>query len=209
MRLGIYGGTFDPVHYGHLLLAESCRERCCLDQVWFIPAAIAPHKQSRQPTEAAKRIEMLKLATGGHASFRVDEREIHRGGLSYTVDTLAEMHAEDPARQLFFLMGADSLADLRTWKDPQRICELAIPLVVARSGSPAPDVNAIADLVTGERLAEIRNCQVEMPLIDLHSSHIRERVALGESIRYRVPRAVEEYIRTNAIYAPARATGPA
>lgn len=209
MRLGIYGGSFDPVHFGHLLLAESCREQCGLDQVWFIPAALSPHKQSRQPTEATKRIEMLKLAIGGHPDFRADDREVRRGGVSFTADTLAELQAEDPSRQLFFLMGADSLADLRTWKDPGRICELAIPAVVARSGSPRPDLNVLADLVSPERLAEIRKYVVQMPLIDLHSSAIRERVARGHSIRYQVPRAIEEYIRANGLYSTSGTPGSA
>lgn len=205
MRLGIYGGSFDPIHYGHLLLAESCREQCDLDQIWFTPAAIPPHKLERQLTSAQHRLEMLKLATSGNFAFQVDEQEIHRGGVSYTVDTLAELRSEDSSRELFFLMGADSLADLHTWKDPRQICELAIPVVVRRSGAPVPDISVLADLVSAERLEQIRRCQVEMPLIDLRSSGIRARLAQGKSIRYRTPRAVEEYIKSNGLYA----AGPA
>ena len=200
MRLGIYGGSFDPIHYGHLLLAESCREQCCLDQIWFTPAAIPPHKLERQLTSGRHRLEMLKLATGGNEAFRVNDQEIHRGGVSYTVDTLADLQAKDPNRELFFLMGADSLADLHTWKEPKQICELAIPVVVRRSGAAVPDVNVLAEFVSGERLEQIRRCQVEMPLIDLRSSDIRARFGQGKSIRYRVPCAVEEYIKSNGLY---------
>src|SRR5690349_9388812 len=110
MRLGLLGGSFDPVHYGHLILAECCREQCHLDAVWFVPAAIPPHKQNHTLSAAADRIEMLKLAIGGHEAFSVYTGEIDRGGVSYTVDTLQQLHDEQPDRELFFLMGADSLA---------------------------------------------------------------------------------------------------
>src|SRR5262249_55888086 len=130
MRLGLFGGSFDPVHYGHLLLAETCREQCRLDAVWFVPAAVPPHKQARELSSAENRVEMLKLAIAGNEAFSVYQMEIERGGVSYTVDTLEQLHAEDPTRELFFLMGADSLADLPTWRNPRRICELAIPLIV-------------------------------------------------------------------------------
>ena len=112
MRLGLYGGSFDPVHYGHLLLAECCREQCRLDAVWFVPAAVPPHKQDATLSPANQRIEMLQLAIGGHESLAVYRGEIERGGVSYTVDTLEQLHREEPQRELFFLMGADSLADV-------------------------------------------------------------------------------------------------
>src|SRR5215467_14081281 len=99
MRLGLFGGSFDPVHYGHLLLAECCREQCSLDEVWFLPAATPPHKQGRTLTSAAERVEMLELAIGGQPTFRVCRAEIERGGVSYTVDTLAHLAAEDVSRQ--------------------------------------------------------------------------------------------------------------
>ena len=148
MRLGIFGGTFDPVHLGHLLLAEYCREQCRLDAVWFVPAAEPPHKQRTDLTPAERRAEMLQLAIGGHETFSVCTREIERGGVSYTVDTLSELADEDPARSLFFLLGGDSLADLPRWREPRRICQLAMPVVVTRPGSPEPDYNSLAGLVS-------------------------------------------------------------
>jgi nicotinate-nucleotide adenylyltransferase len=200
MRLGLFGGSFDPVHYGHLLLAESCREQCQLDEVWFMPAATPPHKQTHALSSAAQRIEMLELATGGHPSFRVSRIEIDRGGVSYTVDTLAALKADDPQRELFFLLGADSLEDLPNWREPARICELATPIVVSRPAASAVDFNVLAGLTSDERLETFRRSQVEMPLIDLSSSDIRRRVAAGQSIRYRTPRAVETYIQTHGLY---------
>jgi nicotinate-nucleotide adenylyltransferase len=200
MRLGILGGSFDPVHYGHLILAECCREQCRLDAVWFAPAAIPPHKQNNKLSAPADRIEMLKLAIGGHDAFSVYTGEIDRGGVSYTVDTLQQLHDQEPDRELFFLMGADSLADLPTWRQPERICSLAIPAVVRRAGSPEPDDTVLARLMPPDRLALAREHRVEMPTIGLSASDLRRRVAAGQSIRFRTPRAVEKYIEAHGLY---------
>ena len=134
MRLGIFGGSFNPVHYGHLLLAESCREACALDEVWLVPAAVPPHKQGVVLAPAKARLEMLELALAGNEHLRPSSIELDRGGVSYTVDTLARIAAEKPGATLFLLMGADSLADLPTWREPARICSLATPVVVAACG---------------------------------------------------------------------------
>jgi nicotinate-nucleotide adenylyltransferase len=200
MRLGIFGGSFDPVHFGHLLLAECCREQARLDEVWFVPAAVSPHKRQGPAALPSQRIDMLKLATGGHDAFRISTMEIDRGGISYTVDTLDAIHRESPDAELFFLMGADSLADLPTWREPRRICELAIPLIVRRAGAREPDYSALAPLVSPERLEAIRSLRVEMPVIDFSASDLRHRAAAGQSIRYRTPRAVEKYIETQRLY---------
>jgi nicotinate-nucleotide adenylyltransferase len=207
MRLGILGGTFDPVHYGHLLLAESCREACRLDQVWFLPAAIPPHKQQQELTPGAHRVQMIELAIAGHPAFLVVPYEVIRGGVNYTVDTLAHIKQEDPSRELFFLMGADSLGDLPNWKEPARLCELATPIVVRRLGSvldagesEMPEWSGLDRLLSADRVSAIRQQQVPMPRIDLSSSDIRQRVAAGHSIRYRTPRAVEKYIETHWLY---------
>jgi nicotinate-nucleotide adenylyltransferase len=201
MRLGLLGGSFDPVHYGHLLLAECAREQCALDQVWFLPAAVPPHKQDKVLAGAEHRVEMLKLAIGGHEAFGVCMLEIERGGLSYSVDTLEQLQRDDPARELFFIMGGDSLADLPTWHRPERFCELAVPLVVRRAGSPEPDYRVLEPFVSSAKIAVIRELEVKMPLIEISSREIRARVANQQSIRYRTPRAVEEYIRSNGLYA--------
>jgi nicotinate-nucleotide adenylyltransferase len=200
MRLGIFGGSFDPVHYGHLLLAESCREQCRLDRVWLLPAAAAPHKQERRTASARHRVEMLRLALGGHPDIEVNTTEVDRGGVSYTVDTLAEIHAQQPDAELFLLMGADTLEDLPNWRAPRRICELAVPVVVRRAGSAEPAFEALAEVVEPARLKLFRQFQVTMPILELTSTEIRTRVANGQSIRYRTPRAVEKYIESNGLY---------
>lgn len=200
MRLGVFGGAFDPVHYGHLLLAELCREACQLDQVWFLPTASPPHKQHYAVTPAQQRVEMLELAIGGNEHFAVSRLEVDRGGVSYTVDTLAQLKAEAPQRELFFLLGADSLVDLPCWREPERICELAMPIAARRPGAAKPNLNVLAHLVSPERLQEIGRYQVEMPQIGLSSRAIRRRVAAGLSIRYQTPRAVEKYIETAGLY---------
>ena len=200
MRLGIYGGSFDPVHYGHLLLAECCRESLRLDEVWLVPAAVPPHKQDRQRATGKARLEMLELALSGHEQLRASPLEIDRGGVSYTVETLAAIHQQQPAAMLFFLMGADSLHDLPTWREPGRICELALPAVVRRGGAPQPDFSVLGSLVSAQRLEEIKAAQIRMPLIELSSTDLRERAAAGQSLRYRTPRAVEKYIETHRLY---------
>ena len=200
MRIGLLGGTFDPVHLGHLLTAESCREQLSLDEVWFVPAAVSPHKQSQSASPSAARVEMLKLAIGGHPTFRVNEIELARGGVSYTVDTLETIRNQRPDDELFLLLGGDSLADLPTWREPRRICELAVPATVGRPGSPLPNYSLVAELVEPARLAEIERHHVEMPLIGISSRDLRKRVAAGRSIRYQVPRAVEQYIAATGLY---------
>ena len=200
MRLGLYGGSFDPVHYGHLLLAECCREELSLDAVWFLPAAVSPFKTGRTETIARHRVEMLKLALAGHESMNVSTLEIERGGVSYTVDTLAQVREQQPDAELFFLMGGDSLQDLPGWREPARICELAIPVVVPRPDAPPVDYGVLREVVSPERLEEIRRHETPMPQINLSSTDLRSRVAAGKSIRYRTPRAVEKYLETHGLY---------
>ena len=199
MRLGLFGGTFDPIHYGHLLLAECCREQARLDQVWFMPAAVPPHKRHRPLSDAKHRTEMLRLAIGGHDAFRMSLIEIERGGISYTIDTLRQLHREHPTAELFLLLGADSLVDLPTWREPAEILELAAPVVVRR---PAITINwaPLSPLVSTERFAQFTQHVVDMPVVDFSSTAIREAVAAGKSIRYRTPRAVEVYIRSQNLY---------
>jgi nicotinate-nucleotide adenylyltransferase len=200
MRLGIFGGSFDPVHYGHLLLAECCREALALDEVWLVPAAQPPHKQDRRLAPGKARLEMLELALADHDQIQPSAVELSRGGVSYTVDTLETIRQQRPEAELFLLLGADSLRDLPTWRQPQRILELALPVAVRRSGNPEPDYAVLAGLVPPAHLEHIRQLQVEMPLVDLSSTELRRRARLGLSLRFRTPRAVEEYIRAHGLY---------
>lgn len=198
MRLGIFGGTFDPVHYGHLLLAEQCREQCRLDEVWFLPAGTPPHKTGRPISPGSARAEMLELAVAGHDRFKVDRRELRKPVPSFTVETLAELHAEVPDRELFFLMGADSLRDFPAWREPGRILELARLVAVNRADEPVADLRALSAALGDDSALRVQ--LVSIPRVDLSSSDMRRRVAEGRSLRYMTPRAVECYLETHALY---------
>lgn len=200
MRLGIFGGSFDPVHYGHLLLAECCREQRALDRVLFLPTAVPPHKQDCTPSEAGLRAEMLELAIAGNPAFAISRFEVDRGGVNYTVDTLTHFRAEHPDAELFFLMGADMLSDLPHWRSAAQVCQLALPVAVRR-GPAQPDFDCLREITTSERIEQIRRHQVEMPAVAISGTDLRRRVAEGLSIRYRTPPAVEQYILSHRLYA--------
>lgn len=200
MRVGLFGGSFNPVHFGHLLLAECCREQRRLEQVLFLPAAVPPHKLDHQLTSAKARVEMLELAIAGQEAFAVNPYEVDRGGVSYTVDTLRHFRSEHPDLELFFLLGADMLADLPNWREADQICGLASLIVVGRPGIVEPSFDGLSALATPEEIDSIRRRRVEMPQVDLSSTEIRRRVGEGLSIRYQTPRAVEKYIETHRLY---------
>ncbi len=199
-KIGIFGGSFDPVHLGHLLVGEFCREQAQLDEVWFVPVYKAPHKSEGPVASDKHRVEMLKLATWGQSGFQVSDLEIRRGGISYTVDTLEAVKQTQPETQFFFLMGADSLNDFGTWSQPERICQLATPLVVVRGGEKEPQWTVLQNYVEGDLVEIKQRHRIDFPAIDLSSSEIRKRVEEGRSIRFQTPRSVEEYIRTQAVY---------
>ena len=200
MRLGLLGGSFDPIHYGHLLLAECAREQLGLDEVWFLPAAGAPHKQQRRQTGIALRLQMLELATAGNPAFRVSDLEARRGGTSYTVDTLEALHAAESGRELVFLVGADMLNDLPHWRRAERVCELATIAAACRVAAPEPDFDRLLGIAGPERVAVFLRNRFDMPGIELSSSGIRARVADGKSIRYQTPPAVERFISALGLY---------
>lgn len=200
MRLGIFGGSFDPVHVGHLRLAECCRRQAALDRVVFVPAAQQPLKPGGPVAPAADRAAMLRLAVADRPEFDVSTVELDRGGVSYTVDTLRDFAAMHPRAELFFLMGADSLAEFPAWRDPAEICALATPLVVRRAGEPEPDFDALGEVVAPARLAEIRAAAVDMPPAAVSSSAIRAAIAGGGPWRSMVPEAVAQYIDRRQLY---------
>ncbi|TWT31018.1 Nicotinate-nucleotide adenylyltransferase [Posidoniimonas corsicana] len=174
------------MHHGHLALARACRDAAGLDEVWLVPAAVQPHKPHGPVASNEDRLTMLRLATDADPTLRVSDLEIARGGVSYTVDTLRAVHADRPDAELYLLMGADTLADLAKWREPEAIRQLASLLVVHRPGEPLPD---------GEGFTV-----VEMPLSDLSSSEIRRRVAAGESIDGMTPEQVVSYIADRGLY---------
>jgi nicotinate-nucleotide adenylyltransferase len=199
-RVAVFGGTFDPVHLGHLIMAEQAREQARLDQVWFVPAASPPHKQGLAVTPFAHRAEMLHLAVAGQPSFRVEELEKDRPGPSYTADTLEELRRRHAHTELFLLLGSDCLPDLPHWHDPQRIVGAAGLLVVARPGWPVAGPEELSKALGLLPEVELRWQVVEVPLIEIASRDLRHRVAEGRSTRFLVPRAVECYVQEKRLY---------
>ena len=200
MRVGVLGGTFDPVHLAHLVVAEQCREQARLDQVWFIPAARPPHKLDRSVTSFSQRVEMLQLAIAGHPAFRVDELEKERPGVSYTADTLAQLRQVHPDAEFFFILGSDCLPDLVHWHEPRRVIALAGLLIVNRPGWPVWAEEKLRSELGLPPEMPLRQQVVEVPTIDFSSSDLRRRAGEGRSLRYLVPRAVECYIETHRLY---------
>lgn len=202
MRIGIYGGTFDPVHYGHLLLAEQCREQCQLDEVRFVPAATPPHKQDDQIAAASHRVHMLNLALAGCPELTVSQVELLRDGPSYTVDTLQQLRVDEPDSELFLLLGMDSLHDFPMWRSPEKILELAHVVAVNRRSQHDPQAEEAA-LSAGRQIAaglDNRLQIISMPDIDISATDIRRRVAASRSIRFLTPRPVAMYIAEHQLY---------
>lgn len=199
MRIGLFGGTFDPPHLAHLILAERCRDGAGLDEVWFMPSYLPPHKQDRPITRFEQRCDMVLLATTGQPAFRLEPIEKELPPPSYTAHTLEELRTRHPDHEFALIVGADSWHDLPGWYEPRRILELARLVVVPRPGSPRPKAAELATAI-GVKEDSIRLDLVDSPAIDIASRNIRERVAAGRSIRYLVPRSVEEFIRERRLY---------
>ena len=209
MRIGVLGGTFDPIHIGHLLIAETVRDEMGLDTVLFVPAAVPPHKRGRALAEAADRLEMVRLAIAGNPAFEVNDIEIQRGGVSYTVETVEALRAaRGDAARLFLIVGADSVRELATWKDIDHLVHLCTFVVVARPGFRIEDlVREGIGLAPDTRQRVLRH-YVDAVRVDVSSTGLRVRLAEGKSVRYRLPEAVERHIRTKGLYG-AKESGPA
>jgi nicotinate-nucleotide adenylyltransferase len=194
--VAFFGGTFDPIHVGHLIAAQEVASALELDRVVFVPAGDPPHKPGVPMAPAAHRLAMVEAAVAGNPAFAVRRYDLDRAGPHYTIDMLRLGVADLRPAQAYFLIGADSLIDLPTWQDPAGIIALARPIVVARPGF-APDLDALERIIPGltQRLVE-----VPIPQIGIASSDIERRVAAGRPIRYQVPDAVEAYIRRHALY---------
>ncbi len=191
MKMGVFGGTFDPPHVGHLIVAEYVREAVGLDRILFVPTATPPHKRDRIITPGEQRVAMVRLAIARHDPFAVSDMEVRRGGVSFTADTLEELKAQHAGATLFFLLGMDNLLEFRTWKDPERILRLARLVVMTRPGFVAgKDPEDIA--------GSVEYCAV--PQIGISGSEIRTRVREGKSIAFLVPPEVRRFIDRHGLY---------
>jgi nicotinate-nucleotide adenylyltransferase len=196
VRVGIYGGTFNPPHVGHLICAQEALIQLELDQVLFVPAAVPPHKSVPDDPGASHRLGMCHAAVSDDDRFAVSDLEVVRAGTSYTLDTLEELNTSVPDSDLFLILGADVAAGLPEWHRPERILALATPAIADRAGTPDTAVtDALSNVAGGERAVHF-----DMPTIDLSSTVIRTRAAAGHSIRYLVPDPVADYIRSHSLY---------
>ncbi|HEY40503.1 MAG TPA: nicotinate-nucleotide adenylyltransferase [Dehalococcoidia bacterium] len=198
MKTGILGGTFDPIHKGHLAVAEEVRSRLNLDEVLFIPVGQPWRKTGASILPAEHRIEMVRLAIADRPSFSLSTIEVNREGPSYTIDTLEELRsARGVGNELFFIVGWDSLTDLPNWRAPERIIHLCQLVAVPRPGYFPPDLKSLENSVPG--ISE-RVILLDGPEVDVSASQIRERVTRGLSISGLVSEAVEKYIREHGLY---------
>lgn len=190
-RVGLFGGSFSPPHVGHLAVAEGAREEAALDRVLWMPAATPPHKRDDELPAAEHRLAMTRLATEGHPAFAVSDLELHRAGVSYTVDTLRTLRADHPEAEFLLLLGGDSLAQFHTWREPEAILGLAALLVYPRPGFDLSAVNAAV---------RDRTMPLDRPLLDLSSTTVRGLLRAGRSARYLVPDAVLTYADEHNLY---------
>jgi nicotinate-nucleotide adenylyltransferase len=194
-EIGLIGGTFDPIHIGHLVIAERAMEQLGLDGVIFLPAGLPPHKLGEEHASAQTRLEMTRVAIAGRSEFSVSDRDIRPDRASYTVDLLRDVKADNPDANLTFIIGGDSLRDFPTWHDPEGIVRLARLAVASRPDVDIPD--DVFDQVRGLREA-VTN--VTAPLLEISSTELRARTASGKSIRYLVPDPVIEVIMREGLY---------
>ncbi len=198
MNIGLFGGTFDPIHVGHLIIAEEVRLKLALDEVLFVPTGQPWLKSERTVASGEHRLEMLKLAISSNPHFKVSTVELERPGASYSVDTVSALKDELGAEvQLYFIVGFDALGELPIWKEPSRLLDLCQVVGVSRPGYAELDWGSLERAIPG---VSSRVIVVDVPQIDISSTQIRERVAKGLSIHHLVPEAVERYISKNRLY---------
>lgn len=205
-RIGILGGTFDPIHVGHLVVAEDCWYQLGLTEVLLVPAGEPPHKRGKLVSAAADRVAMVELAIAGNPHFRLSRADVDRSGASYSVDTVRTVRSEiGPAAALFFIIGGDSLIDLPSWHEPGALLELCQVVAVNRPGYPRFDLGRLESAVPRAR---DRIIALEVPSLDLAASDIRRRVGEGRPIRYLVPNKVRRYIEERGLYRSGEVRSP-
>lgn len=202
MRLGVFGGTFDPIHVGHLAAATAAMDCAHLDRVLFVPSAQPPHRPAAT-APAADRLAMSRLAVEDETRFEVSDIEVIRGGKSYTADTLTELHRSHPDDELFLILGWDAARLFKTWHQPERVWELASVVIVARPGTEPPSSSDLAAVGLDPR--RVVTCMVPTP--DVSGSELRRTLAAGDSVAGKLPAAVERYIAAHHLYGDNRSVG--
>jgi nicotinate-nucleotide adenylyltransferase len=198
MKIGVLGGTFDPVHLGHMMMAEEARKSLGLKEVLLVPAGQPMTRSNERITSAEHRLRMLRLAAGRSPHLKVSTVEIERPGPSFTVDTITELRRKYGSKdEIFFILGWDSLAQLPIWREPARIVSMCILVAVPRPGWPQPSLKALEKDIPG--IAK-RVVFLENPRVDISATTIRDKVARGESIDHLVPGPVAEYIKKHGLY---------
>ncbi|MGI6570464.1 MAG: nicotinate-nucleotide adenylyltransferase [Caldicoprobacterales bacterium] len=197
-RIGIMGGTFDPVHIGHLFIAEAVRDAFSLERVIFVPTGDPPHKKTSRLTPGLLRVEMLEHAICGNPFFQVSSMEVERKGTTYTIDTLKELTAQWPAARLYYIIGGDTLLDLKNWRSFEEVARLCSFLAYQRPGFEGETLEKEAERLSEDFGAEIHI--FEGPHLDISSRSIRRRLAQNRTIRYLVPDRVVKYIKEHNLY---------
>ncbi|MBI2938974.1 MAG: nicotinate-nucleotide adenylyltransferase [Chloroflexi bacterium] len=203
-RVGVLGGTFDPIHHGHLAAAEECRVRLRLTEVLFVPAGQPPHKHGRSVASAALRAAMVDLAIATNPFFRLSRIEVDRSGPSYSVETVAQLKDElRPATEIYFIIGMDSLAEILAWHEPARLLSLCHVVAVTRPGVRLVDLASLEPDLPG---AGQRISLLPVPELNISSSNLRRRVFEGLPIKYQLPESVEAFIAQHQLYRPSGST---
>jgi nicotinate-nucleotide adenylyltransferase len=201
-KLGVLGGSFNPVHLGHLVLAETAREALGLERVLFIPAKLPPHKRAAALAAGADRLAMVRLAVAGNPALAVSDIELRRPGVSYSVDTIRALREKlGPGPEIYFLIGMDTVAELTGWREIAALARLCKFVPLSRPGIAGPNATALERAIGKLPARAILQRAVAMPVIGISSSDVRRRVAQGRTIRYLVPDAVAAYIRRKRLYA--------
>ncbi len=200
-RIGIFGGTFNPIHVGHMVIAKFILEDKGLDEILFVPCALPPHKGNKDLVSGEDRLRMVELAVASEPKFEASDIELRRGGKSYSIQTVEELKALfEPGAKFFFIIGADSLHEISTWKDIDRLSELCDFIVIARRGYPLSDLSPEKLTVKEGIFRRLIAGIVESPLMDVSSTDIRDRIRAGKDIESLVPEAVAEFITRRGLY---------
>jgi nicotinate-nucleotide adenylyltransferase len=197
-KIGIMGGTFNPIHYGHLFLAENAYEQIGLDQVLFMPSKNPPHKAKPVAVSDQQRTDMIRLAIRDNPHFILSTMELHRDGITYTADTLTLLKKEKPDNHYYFIVGADSLFMMQDWYQPQTIFQLCTVVAASRDKIEKEQLEKQALYLKKQFQADI--LLLDMPTIQISSANIREKTAMGKSVRYYLPEKVVNYITDNRLY---------